>query len=190
MADGLVVCPRSRRSTPLEFQQTVLLQLSEPQLEESRHGISARTLDGLQEGAIVPLLPRDQFADIAERRHATKTPPDFKDESHGDFFIWAEFLHGLQLARDAGAKFTRLVLVTDDRKPDWSTKGTSHPILRAEVTALVNASFDTWGSASLEEYVSNSISDAADGTHAEPNSKTSALPDPDVVEPPPTENTN
>jgi hypothetical protein len=147
-------------------------------------------LDGLRTSAIVPYIPRDQFAHIAEQRQATKTPPGFKDERHGDFFIWAEFLHGLQLARDGGAEFTRVVLVTDDRKPDWSTKGTSHPILRAEVAALVNASFDTWGSASLDEYVSNSLGNAEDEADARSNSPDSTPPGSRVVGPPPTEATS
>lgn len=141
-------------------------------------------LDGLQDRAIVPYVPRSEFADIAERRHDTKTPPGFKDKGHGDFFIWAEFLHGLQLARQDGAEFTRVVLVTDDKKPDWSTKGTSHPILRAEVGAFVNASFDTWGSASLDEYVANSLSEAGDALNVDATS----APDSHIEETPPTEN--
>ena len=56
-------------------------------------------LDGLDGRAIVPHLPRDLLVGIAEQRQATKTPPGFRDSGDGDFTVWAEFLHGLQLAR-------------------------------------------------------------------------------------------
>ncbi len=98
-------------------------------------------LDMLTKTAIVSQLPRAEFSQVASLRKRTKTPPGFKDNGDGDFFVWAEFLQGLLLARTSGKDFDRALLVTDDVKKDWSKNGTPHPILSAELYALVEVPF-------------------------------------------------
>lgn len=134
-------------------------------------------LEVLEGRALTPQLPRDPFDSIARRRQATRTPPGFKDDGHGDFYVWGEFLLGLLVAGEAGAVFTRAVLVTDDRKPDWSTKGTTHPSLCSEVEALTGASFETWSLPTLTRFVESSLSDeAADGDDASGDNAETAAP--------------
>ncbi|RYV49338.1 PIN-like domain-containing protein [Pengzhenrongella frigida] len=110
-------------------------------------------MDALSGSAIVPDIPRQLLFDIAEQRKKTKTPPGFKDEGHGDFFVWAEFLHGLLLARSGGRAFNRAIFVTDDVKKDWSTKGKPHPVLVAEVQALTSVPFETWTVGQFHSFV-------------------------------------
>lgn len=98
----------------------------------------------LQRKAFVSQVPRIRFHDIAQQRKRTKTPPGFMDEGDGDFFTWIEFLNGLLEARDAGRFFDHAVLVTHDKKVDWSRAGIAHPVLKAEVRALLGVSFDVW----------------------------------------------
>ncbi len=111
-------------------------------------GRTASTLvglfSGLTEAAIVPQLPRSPLMRIAQQRQAVKAPPGFRDGGSGDFFVWAEFLLGLRIAGDRGEGCAHAVLVTDDTKRDWSTDGTTHPYLRAEVSAWTGATFETW----------------------------------------------
>lgn len=95
--------------------------------------------------ASVVYVPRTRFNDIAAQRKRTRTPPGFKDEGDGDFFVWADFLYALIKERRLGHAFEHCVLVTDDRKLDWSLNGLVHPLLSAEVLALTGASFDIWG---------------------------------------------
>ena len=101
-------------------------------------------LEMLQRSAIVPYAPRLMFREIAAQRKKTKTPPGFKDEGDGDFFIWADFLKGLLQARKGGQEFDRVVLLSYDQKIDWSRAGLPHPILVAEVDALLNVPFEIW----------------------------------------------
>jgi hypothetical protein len=101
-------------------------------------------LDVLQAKAIVPFVPRLEFSEIARQRKRTKTPPGFKDDGDGDFFIWADLLRGLQEARRKKAIFEHVALVTEDKKPDWSRALMPHPILSAELRALVAAHFSIW----------------------------------------------
>jgi len=98
----------------------------------------------LKQKAAVPFAPREMFSATALLRKKTKTPPGFKDDGDGDFFVWADLLLGLQHALDAGATFKRVVLVSQERKMDWNREGTAHPILAAEVKALTEASFEIW----------------------------------------------
>lgn len=129
-------------------------------IEERVAGQLTTLLEVLEVRALTPQLPRDPFDSIARRRQATRTPPGFKDDGHGDFYVWGEFLLGLLVAGEAGTVFTRTVLVTDDRKSDWSTKGTTHPSLCSEVEALTGASFETWSLPTLTRFVEASLSDS------------------------------
>jgi hypothetical protein len=101
-------------------------------------------LEMLQKRAVVPYAPRLQFCEIAAQRKRTKTPPGFKDDGDGDFFIWVDLLKGLQQARHAGQLFERVVFVSQDQKLDWSRAGIAHPILVSEVQALVDVPFEIW----------------------------------------------
>jgi hypothetical protein len=101
-------------------------------------------LDVLRKRSAVFYVPRLMFHELALHRKRTKTPPGFKDDGDGDFFVWAEFLFGLLETARAGSKFEHAVLVTQDRKADWSRGGVAHPILSAEVRELTGASFEVW----------------------------------------------
>lgn len=110
-------------------------------------GTVARTvslLETLQRKAIVSHVPREIFDSYAVARKRTKTPPGFKDEGDGDFYIWVDMLKGLLISRANGVKFDCVALVTQDAKKDWSRAGRAHPILDAEVRSLFNVPFETW----------------------------------------------
>jgi len=98
----------------------------------------------LKDKAVVPYCPRPVIHNIAAHRKSTKTPPGFKDQGDGDFFIWADLLYGLRKLQLEGGEFSHVVLVTNDTKKDWSREGKAHPILAAEISALLNATFETW----------------------------------------------
>lgn len=98
----------------------------------------------LEDSALVSYVPRSRFQRLVSVRNSTKTPPGFKDSGDGDFFVWADFLFGLQCARAGGRDFDRAVFVTEDVKADWSSGGNAHPILVAEVQALLGIPFETW----------------------------------------------
>lgn len=110
--------------------------------ENTRTDLNA-LLEMFSKKAIVSQVSRSDFHSIAALRKRTKTPPGFKDDGDGDFFVWAEFLNGLLDAKSRGLDFDVAVLVTDDVKKDWSTHGTAHPILNAEVSALVDVPLHT-----------------------------------------------
>lgn len=141
-------------------------------MEERTAGQLASLLDVFVARAVIPQLPGEPFSEIASRRQLRRIPPGFKDSTNGDFYIWAEFLLGLLSTRESGATFTKCVLVTDDRKPDWSSKGTTHPSLRAEVEALTGAEFETWSLDKLTRFVVASVSGSAD---AEPDFSDASL---------------
>jgi hypothetical protein len=101
-------------------------------------------LETLKKKAEVSYVPRELFVAIAENRKRCKTPPGFKDPGDGDFFIWADFLAGLVEARQSGAAFSKSVLVTLEKKPDWSRDSVAHPILSAEAVAAAEAPFELW----------------------------------------------
>jgi len=126
-------------------------------LEERVSGELKNLLVAISKKAVVPQLPRSEFAEIADVRKAAKVPPGFKDEQHGDFFVWAELLLGVRLQADMDVVITRVVLVTDDKKSDWSTKGTTHPYLVAEMSAWAGASFETWTLADFQSFVKGVI---------------------------------
>ncbi|WP_170432150.1 PIN-like domain-containing protein [Ruegeria arenilitoris] len=119
--------------------------------EEATVKKTASVLKNLRGSAVVPFCPRSPFQHLAVHRNKTKTPPGFKDGGDGDFFIWADFLHGLRQLQHQGTTFDRAVLVTNDVKIDWSRDGVAHPILTAEAYALLGVPFETW---SLKQLVS------------------------------------
>ncbi|RKQ89570.1 PIN-like domain-containing protein [Maricaulis maris] len=113
-------------------------------------------LELIQSRAQVPYVPRQQFWEIAQIRQHTKTPPGFMDKGFGDFFVWADFLAGVQMAKSGSTDFELAVLITNDVKKDWSRAGLAHPILVAECQALLGVPFETWN---LEQFASRVASD-------------------------------
>lgn len=101
-------------------------------------------LDVLLERALVSYAPRLRYQEMAALRKRTKTPPGFRDDGDGDFFVWIDLLTGLQHAQVRRQEFSRAVLVSLDRKVDWSRAGSAHPILVAEVKALLGVPFEIW----------------------------------------------
>jgi len=101
-------------------------------------------LESLKAKALVPYAPRCALLDLAIHRKRTKTPPGFRDDGDGDFFVWTDFLIGLLTARRQRSRMRRAVLITNDKKPDWVRSGSAHPILVAEVAALVGIPFEIW----------------------------------------------
>ncbi|WP_076742894.1 PIN-like domain-containing protein [Sphingomonas jeddahensis] len=97
----------------------------------------------LQEKAMVPFVPRNALIDTALSRKRTKTPPGFKDDLDGDFYVWSDLLFGLSRLHQSGVEIERVSFVTLDKKIDWSRDGVPHPILTSEVRAICNASFET-----------------------------------------------
>lgn len=112
--------------------------------EEGTVRKTLNVLEMLQKRAMIPYAPRLQFREIGAQRKNTKTPPGFKDDGDGDFFIWVDLLTGLQQAVHEGRPFERVALVSQDQKVDWSRAGVAHPILVAEVQALVAVPFEIW----------------------------------------------
>ena len=98
----------------------------------------------LQEKALVPFVPRTVFANTALARKRTKTPPGFKDDDlDGDFYVWSDLLLGLAQLRGEMPDLERVILVTLDKKIDWSRNGVPHPILTSEIMAVCGATFET-----------------------------------------------
>lgn len=98
-------------------------------------------LDMLSKKARYSQVSREALLECAQQRKRTKTPPGFRDDGDGDFYVWAEFLGGLMTAKIEGVGFESAVLITDDVKKDWSTNGTPNPVLAAEMMALVGVPF-------------------------------------------------
>lgn len=134
-----------------EFQEGVQAALDafkqdySPILEDEFHAKLSSIVDGLKEAGRLVYAPRSEFSDIAVVRKQTKTPPGFKDKDFGDFFIWVDFLYGLLLELETGAEFDAVVLVTHDKKSDWSLGGRAHPILSSEIQVLARKPFALWG---------------------------------------------
>jgi hypothetical protein len=101
-------------------------------------------LELLKKKAFLSYVPRMRFHEIALSRKRTKTPPGFKDDGDGDFFVWVEFLYGLLHAKDQGPEFDHAIILTHDQKIDWSRASVAHPVLAAEVQKLVGVPFDVW----------------------------------------------
>ncbi|WP_155999209.1 PIN-like domain-containing protein [Thioalkalivibrio sp. ALJ16] len=103
--------------------------------------------------ALFPQVDRPSLMEVAQARRTTRTPPGFKDSEFGDFFVWSEFLVGLDMAREFQMGFSHCVLVTDDGKSDWSTNGTPHPSLCAEMQAWADVPFTIWNLDRLKRHV-------------------------------------
>ncbi|WP_171232778.1 PIN-like domain-containing protein [Ruegeria sp. HKCCA4812] len=101
-------------------------------------------LETLSEKAVVPYAPRQVFHQIAEQRKRVKTPPGFRDDGDGDFYVWVDVLFGLSKMMKDGVTPSRLILVTNDGKIDWCREGEAHPVLCAEVKALLGIEFEIW----------------------------------------------
>lgn len=110
--------------------------------DESTKHTTMQTLRALEQKAIVPYVPRLRFYQMAIARKRTKTPPGFKDDGDGDFYVWLDLLYGLMRAKQQGAEFSHVIFVTNDVKPDWSRNGMPHPILAAEMEAAVGATLE------------------------------------------------
>lgn len=125
---------------------------------EGRVGMELTALfESLAERALVPHVDRLALVDAGRSRQMTRTPPGFKDDALGDFYVWSEFLLGLAIAREQGVEFDHAVMVSDERKADWSTKGTPHPSLCAEVEAWVGVPFMIWPLERLKEHVRTAL---------------------------------
>lgn len=134
---------------------------------ENKHGhIYSRTtvrktlslMKTLDSRARVPFVPRSFFTAVSTQRDSTKTPPGFKDQGDGDFFVWVDLLFGLKQAQNAGDTFSAVILVTNDTKTDWGRTGATHPLLVAEAHALLGVPFETWTLEQFAESVSDSSS--------------------------------
>lgn len=101
-------------------------------------------LEALEGKASVSYARREPFIAMAANRNATKTPPGFRDPGDGDFFIWLDALEGLLAAKDAGEVFDHVIFVTNEKKVDWNREGVPHPVLTAEVDALLGVPLTLW----------------------------------------------
>lgn len=120
-------------------------------------------MEMLQERAHVPYASRLAFNDIAVHRKKTKTPPGFKDEGDGDFYIWVDLLTGLLQVSAQAKNFNRVVFVSNDQKVDWSRAGIAHPVLVAEVRALVDVPFEIWTIDKLASEIDKAITGTTEG---------------------------
>lgn len=115
-------------------------------------------LKTLETKAMLTYVPRAEFLVLAEARDKTRTPPGFKDAGqHGDFYVWADYLLGLLVAKQQ-QEFDLAAFVTLDAKPDWSLRGRAHPTLAAEVQALVGVPFEIWDIQRLAKFASSKTS--------------------------------
>jgi hypothetical protein len=101
-------------------------------------------LERLQASAAVPHAPRVMLHDLALQRKMTKTPPGFKDDGDGDFLVWVDALWGLDKAKKQGAAFQSVILLTNDKKNDWCRGFVAHPVLYAELMAVLGVHFEVW----------------------------------------------
>ena len=121
--------------------------------------LTSRTLSFLEklvECAIVPFAPREPFVNISSNRKRAKTPPGFKDDGDGDFLVWVDLLWGLLGAQADGKTFDCVILLSQDSKIDWSRGHVAHPVLSAELKAVLGTSFAIW---TLDKFAA-AISDA------------------------------
>ncbi|HCL3684777.1 PIN-like domain-containing protein [Pseudomonas aeruginosa] len=110
--------------------------------DESTKHSTMKALKALEQKAIVPYVPRLRFCQMAAARKRTRTPPGFKDDGDGDFYVWLDLLYGLMKTKHQGVKFSHVIFVTNDAKVDWSRNGMPHPILAAEMEAAVGATLE------------------------------------------------
>ena len=121
------------------------------------------SLKRLQVKASVHFCPREGFYEISCHRRNTKTPPGYKDKDKdsncdGDFFVWVDFLYGLKVEENRKNRFKKIVFVTNEKKTDWRTGDTAHPILVSEVRAIFGVPFDVWSYDQFAERIEKEIS--------------------------------
>jgi hypothetical protein len=112
----------------------------------------------LIEVADFPFVPRGVFSPIGRDRFDSQTPPGFEDSDKssnqlGDFFVWADFLFGILESTEATTREGTLILVSDDRKPDWITSERTHPVLIGEALDLTKKQFEIMSTDQLVEKV-------------------------------------
>ncbi len=105
---------------------------------------TSQFLERLSDKVKVPYAPRSGLDAIAVHRKRAKTPPGFEDKGDGDFLVWVDALFGLSREKRLGASFTHVILITNDKKLDWCRGHMAHPILHAEMKAIVGAEFEVW----------------------------------------------
>lgn len=105
---------------------------------------TSQFLERLAGKAIVPYAPRSGLEGIAAHRKRARTPPGFKDDGDGDFLVWIDSLFGLLNEQRNGASFSQVILLSNDKKIDWCRGNTAHPILHAEMKAILGAHFEVW----------------------------------------------
>lgn len=120
-------------------------------------------LNVLLEKGLEAQAPRRAFFAAAAQRRASKTPPGFKDKEYaeGDLFVWLDFLYGMLIACDDvryAGKISKAIFVTEDRKIDWVKGREAHPVLAAEVEALVGIPLEIWSLSELFSALSDSTS--------------------------------
>lgn len=104
----------------------------------------------------IVFAPRGKFAALGHERILSRTPPGFEDGKPGDFYVWVDFLYGIRLAQLRGKKFEKAVLVSNEKKVDWTRAGFTHPLLVGEVQSLVGAPFEVWNLDRLVKEISES----------------------------------
>lgn len=119
---------------------------------------TSQFLERLLEKVLVPYAPRSGLDVIAAHRKRAKTPPGFKDEGDGDFLVWVDALYGLHMERRKGDKFSNVILLSNDKKIDWCRGHVAHPILHAEMKAILGAHFEVW---TLDHFVKKVSEDDA-----------------------------
>lgn len=109
-------------------------------------------LEVFRTNGIIRFVPRLRFARFAQHRHATKTPPGFRDPGDGDFFVWLDTLYALGTLRET-RDIDAVAIVTQDTKSDWQRGGVAHPILSAELRAIHDVPLEFWTVERLHSYV-------------------------------------
>lgn len=137
--------------------ERVSLEVRDPELFKK----SAAVWTELATVATVPHVPRSEFHELGQARFGSKTPPGFEDLDKfprhlGDFYVWADFLYGLLLAKNAGRlRAGRVIFFTDDAKQDWLTSGRPHPTLAAEMLLLIGQPLQILSPTRISDIVSS-----------------------------------
>lgn len=121
-------------------------------LEKSR-----ALMEVLLAASIKPMASRLRFSELASARSLSRTPPGFADEksksaSHGDFYVWIDYLLGVILL-DSPSDRPHCIWVTDDSKPDWKTGTDGHPALLEEFQYVTGHSLSIISSKDFRQQV-------------------------------------
>ncbi len=119
---------------------------------------TAQFLEKLTNKVLVPYAPRTGLDTIAAYRKLSKTPPGFKDDGDGDFLVWVDALFGLFRERLKGRNFSSVILLSNDKKIDWCRGHVAHPILHAEMKAILTAHFEVWTLDNFAEKIQEFVS--------------------------------